>query len=176
MPARRLAGRYALAGACCAGAAFIKLNCFLHALLLLALALLLDRNQTTDRRRLACGAAFMAGLSPFALQFVDVFLHSGRVWMFDEAYMTPFHYPERGLAIEAVVHAFPEPGAYTVRPAGPIGTTFHAGARMACELESWSGNCCRGDALRNAFTDLRRLRRAQGVLKQAGGPWHGRRR
>ena len=121
IPARPLAWRYAMAGACCAGAVFLKLTYFLHSLLFLALVLLLDRNQVTDRRRLACGAAFLAAFSPVAAQFGDVFLHSGRVELFESAYMKPFHQQPRGQAIEAVFHTIPATGAYTVRPAEPVG-------------------------------------------------------
>jgi hypothetical protein len=120
LPARRLAGRYAAAGACCAGAVLLKLTYFVHALLFLALLLLLDRNQATDRRRLACGVAFLAGFSPVALQFGDVFLHSGRAELFESAFIKPFHQQPRGQAIEAVFHTVPAIGAYTVSPAEPI--------------------------------------------------------
>ncbi len=120
LPARPLLRRYAAAGACCAGAVLLKLTYFVHALLFLALMLLLDRNQATDRRRLACGAAFLAGFSPVAVQFADVYLHSGRVELFEEASMRPFHQQPRGQAIEAVFHTVPATGAYTVSPAEPI--------------------------------------------------------
>lgn len=120
LPPRPLAWRYAAAGACCAAAVLLKLTYFVHALLFLALLLLLDRNQATDRRRLACGAAFLAGFSPVALQFGDVYLHSGRAELFESAFMKPFHQQPRGLAIEAVFHTMPAIGAYTVKPSEPI--------------------------------------------------------
>ena len=148
LPARQLARRYALAGACCAGAVLLKLTYFVHALLFLGLMLLLDRNQTTDRRRLACGAAFLAGFSPVALQFADVFLHSGRVELFEEAYITPFVQQPRGQAIEAVFHTVPATGAYTVRPAEPISFPSLVALRLFRGLFGFEWAVYRGPAHR----------------------------
>lgn len=143
---RRLSGRYAAAGACCAGATLLKLNYFVHALVLLGLLLLLDRNQTSDRRRLTSAAAFLAGFSPVTLQFVDVFLHSARVALFDDAYVRPFHHPERGLAIEAVFYTLPATGAYTVRPAEPIGFASLVALRLYRGLFGFEWAVYRGPA------------------------------
>jgi len=121
LEARPLAVRYAVMGLLCAAAVLLKVTYFVYGLVFAALLLLLDGNQTSERRRLASGAAFLAGFSLTALQFLDVFLHTGHLALFDAAYMLPFYQPQRGLAIEAVFFTMPAPGAYTVRPDGPLG-------------------------------------------------------
>jgi hypothetical protein len=144
--ARPLAWRYAIMGACCAAAVLLKITYFAHALVFAALLLLLDPNQTSDRRRLLSGAAFLAGFSPVALQFLDVYLHTGRPALYEEAYIRPFFNPQRGLAIEAVFFTIPAEGAYSVRPAGPLGFLSLVALRLYRGLFGFEWAVYRGPA------------------------------
>jgi hypothetical protein len=103
--------RYALAGVLAALAVLIKISQLPFSLVLLAALLAADRRLAAGER-VRCAAAFLIGLSPVALQFANVWAHTGELWLYDRAYLRAFSYPGRDWGVEAVIYALPAPGAY----------------------------------------------------------------
>lgn len=112
--------RYGGVGLLCAASVLLKISALPYSLVLAAVLLALDRG-LERRRRLLCAAAFLAGLAPAGLQFLNVWAHSGSFWLYDREYMRAnFNYPGREWGVEGVAPTVPTPSGYMVRVAAPI--------------------------------------------------------
>jgi hypothetical protein len=127
-PGAARARRYALCGALVAAATLVKLNFFPLGFVLLAGLLVLDRGRRHPGDRARAAALFALGMSPVALQFASVYLHTGRLALYDDSYIrTYFSHVDKPPNVEAVIATIPVPNAYMVQVTPAVSLpSFHA--------------------------------------------------
>lgn len=105
---RPLLRRYLACGALCSLAVLLKVTYLAYAFFLLVSLLALDRSARGSRLR--CAAVFVLGMSPVAIQVLNVFLHTGQLGFYDREFMRA-HFPHREYGVEAVIFTIPDRGA-----------------------------------------------------------------
>lgn len=146
--------RYALVGVLAALAALLKISQLPFSLALLLVLLAVDR-RLGAAERLRCAGAFLLGFSPVALQFLNVWAHTGVVWFYDPQYMRAnFSYVGREWGVEAVIYTLPAPAAYMVRATGDVSHPTLLALRLFRGLFGFEWAVYRGEASRGPWWAL----------------------
>lgn len=151
---------YAACGGLVAAATLVKLNFFPLGFVLLAALLVLDRRRTGRRARARAAALFALGMSPVALQFLNVYLHTGRPALYEESYIRAyFGHVDKPPNVEAVISTIPVPNAYMVQVTPEVSLpTFHVlklfRGLYGFEWAVYLGEPSRGPKWEVGFSDL----------------------
>ena len=99
----------------------LKQTYIVYGFFLILSVLLIDRGRSvTYWTRIKNCSAFLLGMSPVLIQFINVYLHSGAFWLYEPGSLRALDYTRMRPNIETIYFSIPAPGAIMVKAAGDI--------------------------------------------------------